>query len=60
MCKEDRVEPMRQYSGKFNVRIPPRLHAEVVTLAAATGISINQVVINAVSNSVHSPLKLNT
>ena len=24
MCQEDGVEPRRQFSGKFNVRIPPK------------------------------------
>lgn len=52
MCKEDGVEPLKQYSGKFNVRLPPSLHEDVVTVAAASGISINQLVINAVSYSV--------
>ena len=42
MCREDGVEPRRQFSGKFNVRISPELHAEVATAAAADGKSLNQ------------------
>lgn len=29
MCREDGVEPGKQYSGKFNVRISPELHATI-------------------------------
>ena len=42
MCEEDGVEPKRQYSGKFNMRISPELHASVVAAAAAEGKSLNQ------------------
>ena len=41
-CREDGVEPRRQYSGRFNVRLPPELHADIATAAAAAGKSINQ------------------
>ena len=42
MCREDGVEPRKQYSGKFNVRIPPDLHESVVAAAIAEGKSLNQ------------------
>ena len=42
MCREDGVEPRRQYSGKFNVRISPELHANIAACAAAAGKSLNQ------------------
>ena len=42
MCKEDGVEPRKEFSGKFNVRIPPELHAEIAIAAAADGKSLNQ------------------
>ena len=42
MCREDGVEPRRQYSGRFNVRLPPELHADIAIAAAADGKSINQ------------------
>ena len=44
MCREDGVEPRRQFSGKFNVRISPELHAEIATAAAADGKSLDQCV----------------
>ena len=42
MCREDGVEPRRRYSGRFNVRIPPELHASIAAAAAAEGKSLNQ------------------
>ena len=42
MCQDDGVEPRRQFSGKFNVRIPPELHAAISAAAAADGKSLNQ------------------
>lgn len=42
MCQEDRVEPRRSYSGKFNLRISPELHANAAAAAAAEGKSLNQ------------------
>ena len=52
MCREDGVEPRRQYSGKFNVRIPPDLHANVAAAAAAEGKSLNQWIADTFSNYV--------
>ena len=42
MCREDDVEPRRRFSGKFNLRIPPTLHATIAVAAAAEGKSLNQ------------------
>lgn len=42
MCREDGVEPRKEYSGKFNLRIPSDLHAELAVGAAAAGKSLNQ------------------
>ena len=42
MCEEDGVEPRRRFSGRFNVRIRPELHASVAAAAAAEGKSLNQ------------------
>ncbi len=35
----------REYSGKFNVRIPKSLHAALAGEAAAEGVSLNQLVV---------------
>ena len=42
MCEEDGVAPEKQYSGKFNLRISPQLHASAAAAAAADGKSLNQ------------------
>jgi len=42
VCKEKGIEPYKDYSGKFNLRIPPNLHAEIAARAAAEDKSINQ------------------
>lgn len=44
MCREKGIEPRRIFSGKFNVRIPPELHAKLALEAAAEGKSLNAVV----------------
>jgi predicted HicB family RNase H-like nuclease len=52
MCKEDGVEPKKNYSGKFNVRISPTLHERLAIKASATGMSINQIVVDTLSNNL--------
>ncbi len=42
MCEEDGVEPRKEYSGKFNLRVPPPIHADLVAEAAANNKSLNQ------------------
>jgi predicted HicB family RNase H-like nuclease len=41
MCAEDGVEPRREYTGRFNLRIPPTLHERVIARAKAEGKSLN-------------------
>ena len=43
VCREKGIEPRRNYSGKFNLRIPPDLHEKLAILAQAEGKSINTV-----------------
>lgn len=52
MCAEDGVEPRKEYSGKFNLRISPSLHAEIAARATATGKSLNQWVADMLDRSV--------
>ena len=42
MCEEGGVEPRKRYSGRFNLRISPELHASAAAAAAADGKSLNQ------------------
>lgn len=41
MCAEDGVSPLRKFTGRFNLRIPPDLHERIAALAEASGKSIN-------------------
>lgn len=40
-CKERGEEPERPFSGKFNLRIPPDLHAKLSLAAQLQGESLN-------------------
>jgi len=42
VCKEKGIEPIKNYSGKFNLRITSRLHREVAARATAADKSINE------------------
>ena len=52
VCKEEGISPNKQYSGKFNLRIPPKLHSQIAARATATDRSINQWVSEALEHSV--------
>jgi predicted HicB family RNase H-like nuclease len=54
MCQEDGVEPRKEYSGKFNLRVPPKLHAEIAVKAAAAGKSLNQWVADMLDQSIRA------
>ncbi|CAE6837074.1 hypothetical protein R75461_06836 [Paraburkholderia nemoris] len=52
VCKENGIDPLRHFSGRFNVRINPELHARAVETAAAEGISLNQLIERAIKHEV--------
>jgi len=52
LCAENGVEPRAPYSGKVALRIDPALHARVATIASRDGVSINQVLVDAVEARV--------
>jgi predicted HicB family RNase H-like nuclease len=54
MCDEEGVESKKAHSGKFNVRVPPRLHATIASAATAEGKSLNQWVVDALGQAVAS------
>lgn len=54
MCREDGVEPRKMYSGRFNLRVSPQLHAEIATRAAAAGKSLNQWVADVLDESLQA------
>lgn len=41
VCKEKGIDPHRHYSGKFNLRIAPKLHEQLAISAQSKGVSIN-------------------
>jgi len=41
VCQEKGIEPKRNFSGKFNLRISPELHEQLAIAAQAQGKSIN-------------------
>lgn len=54
MCKEKGRDPFRHFSGKFNARIDPNLHARAVEIAAAEGMSLNQFIERAIEHEVRA------
>lgn len=52
MCEEDGVEPHKEYSGKFNVRVPPELHHRMTVAAQSTGKSLNQWMVDTLHQAV--------
>jgi predicted HicB family RNase H-like nuclease len=52
VCAEKEIEPTKEYSGKFNLRIPPSLHSEISARATADNKSINQWVSEVLTQSV--------
>ncbi|MEQ1705603.1 MAG: type II toxin-antitoxin system HicB family antitoxin [Rickettsiales bacterium] len=50
-CAKKNINPKKDFSGKFNVRIPPDLHEEITIIASATGKSLNQLVIDTLSST---------
>ena len=52
VCKEQGIEPRRQFSGRFNLRIPPELHEQLAMAAEAQGKSLNALAQEALQRSV--------
>ena len=54
VCNEKGIEPRRNFSGKFNLRISPELHERLAIAAQAEGKSINSIVQEALQIRVAS------
>ena len=52
VCKEQGIEPRRNFSGKFNLRIPPELHEKLAITAEVQGKSLNALAQEALQRSV--------
>lgn len=51
VCEEKGINPKKEFSGKFNLRINPRLHSKIAAKASGENKSINQWVSEALENS---------
>ena len=54
MCAEKGTTPFRAFSGRFNVRLDPAVHAAAVTAAAAEGKSLNEWIADAIEAATES------
>ena len=52
-CKEQGVSPNRPFKGVFNVRISPDLHKKAVLFASSKGITLNEMVKDALAAAVN-------
>ena len=52
VCREQGIEPRKQFSGKFNLRIPPELHEQLSLEAEAQGKSLNALAQDALRDSL--------
>ena len=52
VCREKGINPLKEYSGKFNLRIPPELHNKIAARAMADSKSINQWISEILKHSV--------
>lgn len=54
ICAENGVEPRRQFSGRFNVRLDPGTHEAAVIAAKAADTSLNEWVEQAIENAAQA------
>ncbi len=52
VCREKGINPRRQFSGRFNLRISPELHQRLAALAEASGKSLNALVVDKLTKTV--------
>lgn len=53
-CAKHGIEPRKQASGKFVVRLSPDLHSKAATVANAAGISLNALVERAIRREIQT------
>jgi len=51
MRRKEGITPVKRYLGKFQVRLPPESHARAAEAAAARGVSLNQLVQDALETA---------
>ncbi|MCO4780676.1 MAG: type II toxin-antitoxin system HicB family antitoxin [Candidatus Cloacimonetes bacterium] len=55
VCAEKGISPTKEYPGKLNLRIDPKLHSNISIQALAEEKSLNQWIIDTLENSLHNP-----
>ena len=53
VCKRTGKLPLKPYSGKLMVRVPPKMHAAVALAAEVSGKSINQWIVDKLDQAAH-------
>src|SRR5271157_488493 len=51
-CKRDGKDPNKPFKGSFNVRVSPELHSKAAIIATKRGITLNQLVKNALEKEL--------
>ena len=54
MCAEKNIEPMRKFSGRFNLRLAPGGHKAAVIAPASEGTSLNEWVAAVIEKAVQA------
>lgn len=54
LCQEIGKQPEKEFKGTLNIRMSPDLHRSAAISAAQSGTTLNQFIVNAISNSVHN------
>jgi predicted HicB family RNase H-like nuclease len=52
-CKKRKEKPEKTFSGTFNLRIPPGLHARLALQAKSMGVSLNSFIAQTLTQIVH-------
>ncbi len=55
LCEQIGKEPDKEFKGSFNIRISPSLHRELAKEAYKKGVSLNQLVEQAIERFLHMP-----
>jgi predicted HicB family RNase H-like nuclease len=54
LCAEKGINPIKEYSGRFNVRLDPKTHAAAAMAAAASNKSLNEWVAETIEEAAHA------
>jgi predicted HicB family RNase H-like nuclease len=52
-CKKRKERPEKTFSGTFNLRIPPDLHARLALQAKSMGVSLNSFIAQTLNQIIH-------